>query len=629
MASDQIEDLIKNFSSIQLNNFPSAKIKIDELFIEWLKVEGVNSPTLETLASIGSSEFDSLTSLSKYPPKLLSQLERSQNGSPPSHPINIAKKSPKKRTQSEMLSAMTKTDQNEKNIASIISVEAKKDDDDEVDENQLTRRRANFDSIPIFYFPGKKNHYLKKISEDDQLARKKPEIEAFFRSYPGGIPVEKFVHVTKRLCGIPSFFNMPLCRRILELFGDAESGSLAPRVVGRASRQPSGVKIKLNVFLKFWSNEIEPFDKIERFFRVIKRPDAEYIHKDDFVPFLQELLHFHPGLDFLDAHEEFQRKYALTVITRIFYKVNTSRSGRLCLREVRKSDLFQACMHVDEETDINRVVDYFSYEHFYVLYCKFFELDMDKDSKITKNDLLRYGEHSLSGSIVDRIFQVGPRVFADGIQGGMETTGMTYPDFIYFMLSEEDKTSICSLRYWFTCCDLDGDGTLSPQEMNHFYKNQIMRITSLGQESIHFEDVLCQMVDMIKPVNSQAITLQDLLKPDKRMISGTLFDVLFNLHKFMRFESRDPFQEKLRREDIHHSDWDRYAHIEYNRLAQEEDGYDEGTMEVDQSQMNNLDNAITGAASPGEAGQGWNISDESDDDEDDVVAYQQQNNKWR
>ena len=59
-------------------------------------------------------------------------------------------------------------------------------------------------------------------------------------------------------------------------------------------------------------------------------------------------------------------------------------------------------MHVDEETDINRVVDYFSYEHFYVLYCKFYELDVDKDSKLTRNDLLKYQEHSLSDAIVDR-----------------------------------------------------------------------------------------------------------------------------------------------------------------------------------------------------------------------------------
>jgi hypothetical protein len=48
-----------------------------------------------------------------------------------------------------------------------------------------------------------------------------------------------------------------------------------------------------------------------------------------------------------------------------------------------------------------------------------------------------------------RIFQVGTRVFADGQVGGFEETGMSYPDFIFFMLSEEDKSSQVALRYWY------------------------------------------------------------------------------------------------------------------------------------------------------------------------------------
>ena len=32
---------------------------------------------------------------------------------------------------------------------------------------------------------------------------------------------------------------------------------------------------------------------------------------------------------------------------------------------------------LDEEDDINKINDYFSYEHFYVIYCKFWELDTD------------------------------------------------------------------------------------------------------------------------------------------------------------------------------------------------------------------------------------------------------------
>ncbi len=42
-----------------------------------------------------------------------------------------------------------------------------------------------------------------------------------------------------------------------------------------------------------------------------------------------------------------------------------------------------------EEDDINRVLKYFSYEHFYVIYCKFWELDTDHDFLISRDDLAR------------------------------------------------------------------------------------------------------------------------------------------------------------------------------------------------------------------------------------------------
>ena len=49
----------------------------------------------------------------------------------------------------------------------------------------------------------------------------------------------------------------------------------------------------------------------------------------------------------------------------------------------------------------------------------------------------------------NRIFEVGIRVFSDGVEGNFsENGGMTFVDFIYFMLSEEDKTTDISLYYW-------------------------------------------------------------------------------------------------------------------------------------------------------------------------------------
>ncbi len=144
---------------------------------------------------------------------------------------------------------------------------------------------------------------------------------------------------------------------------------------------------------------------------------------------------------------------------------------------------------------------------------------------------------------------------------------------------------------------------------------------SQGQESINFHDVLCQMIDMIAPQDLAAITIGDMIKPDKRMISGVLFDVLFNLHKFMRFETRDPFQEKLRREDVYHSDWDRFAHIEYNRLAQEEEGYD-ASMEVDmqQQQQQMEDSKFAQTLTGVEQLSSWSLNDDDEDSSSDAEA---------
>lgn len=61
----------------------------------------------------------------------------------------------------------------------------------------------------------------------------------------------------------------------------------------------------------------------------------------------------------------------------------------------------------------------------------------------------------------------------------------------------------------------------------------------LAQEPVLFEDVLCQMHDMIQPAQEGCFTLQDLKRG--RPLAGTLFNVLFNLNKFVAFETRDPF----------------------------------------------------------------------------------------
>jgi serine/threonine-protein phosphatase 2A regulatory subunit B'' len=301
------------------------------------------------------------------------------------------------------------------------------------------------------------------------------------------ITVLEFVRITKDIFRFPTFFNVPLCQRLLWLW--RQHKSLEQTLEEPAPDEP----ITYEMVEWYWRREMEPYDYQERFFRLCKQPESEYIVRDDFLPFIKALLNDHPastilcipllvqyhdlfintffmlsciqGLEFLSNHAEFQEKYAVTVITRIFYSVNKCHSGRITCRQIRRSDLLDAFMQVDEEEDINKVTRYFSYEHFYVLYCRFWELDHDRDYRITREDLLKYGDHSLSLMIVDRIFDAAPRPFEEpSALDALDEDGqpaspslnrqfLSYEDFIYFMLSEEDKANEVSVRYWFTCVD--------------------------------------------------------------------------------------------------------------------------------------------------------------------------------
>ncbi|KAK6790958.1 hypothetical protein RDI58_010039 [Solanum bulbocastanum] len=371
-------------------------------------------------------------------------------------------------------------------------------------------------------------------------------INQFFYGHTDGLQMNEFKPITKEICKLPSFFSAVLFKKI-----DVDSTGVITR----------------DAFVDYWIHgNMLTKDIATQMYTILKQPDLRYLVQDDFKPILRELLATHPGLEFLQSTPEFQERYAETVVYRIFYYVNRSGNGRLTLKELRRSDLIAAMQHADEEDDINKVLRYFSYEHFYVIYCKFWELDTDHDFLIDKENLIRYGNHALTYRIVDRIFSQVPRKFTSKVEGKMG-----YEDFVYFILSEEDKSSEPSLEYWFKCIDMDGNGVITRNEMQFFYEEQLHRMECMAQEPVLFEDILCQIVDMVSPENESYFTLRD-LKGSR--LSGSVFNILFNLNKFMAFETRDPFLIRQERENPNLTEWDRFAHREYIRLSMEEDAED-------------------------------------------------------
>jgi hypothetical protein len=111
------------------------------------------------------------------------------------------------------------------------------------------------------------------------------------------IPLERFERITKELCNLPTFFHKPLYERILMLWSthyhlSINNGDKSSTSSNQQSNLPPVVTY--GIFHHYWSMEMAPFDKNERFFRLLKQPEVEFITRDDFFPYIKELLNDHP-----------------------------------------------------------------------------------------------------------------------------------------------------------------------------------------------------------------------------------------------------------------------------------------------------------------------------------------------
>uniref|UniRef100_H3AW25 Protein phosphatase 2 regulatory subunit B''alpha n=1 Tax=Latimeria chalumnae TaxID=7897 RepID=H3AW25_LATCH len=410
-------------------------------------------------------------------------------------------------------------------------------------------------NIPRFYFP--KGLPNSSTNHEETIAK----IEAAFAEFDDEKADIYEMGKIAKACGCPLYWKAPM--------------------FNAAGGERTGF-VSVHAFIAMWRKSLYTcHDDASKFVYLLTKPGCNYLEQEDFIPLLQDLVDTHPGLTFLKDAPEFHSRYITTVIQRIFYTVNRSWSGKITLTELRKSNFLQTLALLEEEDDINQITDYFSYEHFYVIYCKFWELDTDHDLYIDQKDLARYNDHASSNRIIERIFS---GAVTSSISKDVEKNpSVLYPFSVLHSPSERDGADSFSIEYWFRAMDLDGDGMLSMYELEFFYEEQCERMEAMGIEPLPFHDLLCQMLDLVKPEYDGKITLRDL---KRCRMAHIFYDTFFNLEKYLDHEQRDPFavQKDVDNEGPEPSDWDKYAAEEYEILVAEESANEqlqEGSFEDD------------------------------------------------
>eukprot|EP01054_Gregarina_sp_Poly1_P003281 Gregarina_sp_Poly_1__3280@NODE_1939_length_3040_cov_145_079717_g361_i1_p1_GENE_NODE_1939_length_3040_cov_145_079717_g361_i1NODE_1939_length_3040_cov_145_079717_g361_i1_p1_ORF_typecomplete_len538_score89_07EFhand_13/PF17958_1/4_1e23EFhand_7/PF13499_6/2_6e03EFhand_7/PF13499_6/1_6e09SPARC_Ca_bdg/PF10591_9/2e03SPARC_Ca_bdg/PF10591_9/63SPARC_Ca_bdg/PF10591_9/0_013EFhand_1/PF00036_32/0_048EFhand_5/PF13202_6/1_5e03EFhand_5/PF13202_6/0_2EFhand_8/PF13833_6/7_3e03EFhand_8/PF13833_6/6e02EFhand_8/PF13833_6/ len=266
-----------------------------------------------------------------------------------------------------------------------------------------------------------------------------------------------------------------------------DSSTASPR--SERHRQPEGEVpvVSLAKWKSFWiSKQLTVDNEIWNFFAITKEDVNDFIWGHNFQPFLHELLERHPGVEFLKPTPEFQKRYAETVIARILYDLDSVFDHRITFNQLAKSSLADCWRLVDDETDFNTIREFFSYEHFYVAYCRFWALDVDHDFRLDKSDLVKYDNHAFSNLTLNRLFGEAGSVISDGHT-------ISYEGFFYLLMHDEDKTTDRAIEFWFRLVDLDGDGVLRHHELAHFYSEQLVRLESRTMEAPSFDVILCQL----------------------------------------------------------------------------------------------------------------------------------------
>uniref|UniRef100_A0A0N4ZPZ7 EF-hand domain-containing protein n=1 Tax=Parastrongyloides trichosuri TaxID=131310 RepID=A0A0N4ZPZ7_PARTI len=428
----------------------------------------------------------------------------------------------------------------------------------------LPNYAGKLSNVPRFYYPNGKPI---SPSENDSSLRK---VAIIFSSLPNGLASYDDLHKICEAIKVPTYWKRPIYDACMKL-----SGKQSPLTTTTIR-----TSLTYQEFANYWNNMTSTcHDEASRFIytlavgnfnKEIVSPKSIRTHvlKDDFIPMLMDLIETYPGLDFLRDAPNFHMRYIDVVIVRIFWSINRSWSGKITANELRKSNFLDTLKMLDEISDINKITDYFSYEHFYVTYCKFWEIDEDHDLLISQDDMKKHCNGAIPDKIIERIFSPAVnRSLVNKNSGKFSNDIIGFQEFVAFLLAEEDKRHPTAIEYWFRVIDLDGDGFISLSEMEYFHSEIMHQMELRNYEGNSLKDVICNLLDMISPTIENKVTLCDIKRSG---LSHRFFNAFVNVYKFIDQETTDGERPSIRTEgDKEMSDWDAFCAVEYENLMTE------------------------------------------------------------
>ncbi|KAL8436498.1 hypothetical protein Efla_006749 [Eimeria flavescens] len=209
----------------------------------------------------------------------------------------------------------------------------------------------------------------------------------------------------------------------------------------------------------------------------------------------------------------------------------------------------------------------YSYDHFYVFYYSFQELDEDEDFLLHRSDVCKYQGHSMSSLVEARLFsQVAHRFTCE------KPHHLNFEDWIWFVLAYHEVTLPKALRFWFDIFDLDGDGCLRDHELEAAFESQAERLRMRDGKSQTYKEFICQVSDALGlPSSGRGISCRDFL--NSPIAAGFLVNCLLKCEILRAFDDGEAVLNIVagtpaeRAVFFNFSPFELYAHAEYAAIT--------------------------------------------------------------
>jgi len=231
-----------------------------------------------------------------------------------------------------------------------------------------------------------------------------------------------------------------------------------------------------------------------------------------------------------DISEDIKEYYLLVAQRKFFFFLDPKRSGKIYIKDMITSPIFSEFTENKEKRETQNalgetILNWFSITNFWRIYKKYIDLDKDKNGMLDKEELLKFNP-GITLIFIERIFEEYQKY----------ENAIDFKQFIDFVLSLENRKHPASIQYIWRAIDVYHKNAVDTFVINMFYRQVVRKLMNRGKGEYKIDDIKDEIWDMIKPKNSNYITLQDVLNSP---YSDTVLSLLIDAKAFYLHDQKE------------------------------------------------------------------------------------------